>query len=347
MSLATRCPACGTVFRVVQDQLRVSEGWVRCGRCAEVFNAVEQLVEVPAPGLRPMPPEAPPPTAHDPGSDTAPAVSLGRSADIEIEPALPIEARGQAFEAPAPPDAAIDRTDSVDLPIAIDDDDRRWPAATTRGQADALAADSSITPAPSASAGWSTRPHDAASAVDEPTLDAEAAPSFLREQASNDAWSRPGTRRVLWSLSAALLVLLLVQVAVDYRNLLAARWPALAPAIASICSWSGCRMEPPRWIEAIVVDSSGLVRVEGTQTYRLSVVLRNRAAMPLAMPAVDLTLTDLRGAVIARRVLNAPELGSNANSVAPLAELPLLATLAVPLPPGTAVAGYTIEFFYP
>ena len=44
MSLATRCTACGTVFRVVQDQLKVSEGWVRCGRCDEVFNALEGLV---------------------------------------------------------------------------------------------------------------------------------------------------------------------------------------------------------------------------------------------------------------------------------------------------------------
>ena len=43
MSLATRCTACGTVFRVVQDQLKVSEGWVRCGRCNEVFNALEGL----------------------------------------------------------------------------------------------------------------------------------------------------------------------------------------------------------------------------------------------------------------------------------------------------------------
>ena len=43
MSLVTRCPACGTVFRVVQDQLKVSEGWVRCGRCSEVFNAVDGL----------------------------------------------------------------------------------------------------------------------------------------------------------------------------------------------------------------------------------------------------------------------------------------------------------------
>ena len=46
MNLATRCPSCGTVFRVVRDQLKVSEGWVRCGRCAEVFNAAERLFEL-------------------------------------------------------------------------------------------------------------------------------------------------------------------------------------------------------------------------------------------------------------------------------------------------------------
>ncbi len=44
--LATRCSACGTVFRVVPDQLRVSEGWVRCGRCSEVFNAGEALLDL-------------------------------------------------------------------------------------------------------------------------------------------------------------------------------------------------------------------------------------------------------------------------------------------------------------
>ena len=39
MSLITRCPACGTMFKVVPDQLRISEGWVRCGQCDEVFDA--------------------------------------------------------------------------------------------------------------------------------------------------------------------------------------------------------------------------------------------------------------------------------------------------------------------
>ena len=46
MSLATRCPACGTIFRVVQDQLKVSEGWVRCGQCHEVFHGIEQLFDL-------------------------------------------------------------------------------------------------------------------------------------------------------------------------------------------------------------------------------------------------------------------------------------------------------------
>ena len=46
MSLATRCTHCGTIFKVVQDQLKVSEGWVRCGRCNEVFNALPTLFDL-------------------------------------------------------------------------------------------------------------------------------------------------------------------------------------------------------------------------------------------------------------------------------------------------------------
>ena len=48
MNLATRCTSCGTVFRVVQDQLRVAGGLVRCGRCGEVFNAAETLIDLEA-----------------------------------------------------------------------------------------------------------------------------------------------------------------------------------------------------------------------------------------------------------------------------------------------------------
>jgi predicted Zn finger-like uncharacterized protein len=81
MSLATRCTSCGTVFRVVQDQLKVSEGWVRCGRCDEVFNALEGLFDL----GRDSPPEWS-------GDDRAPA-----DVDIDVDdhsPASPIAPSG-------------------------------------------------------------------------------------------------------------------------------------------------------------------------------------------------------------------------------------------------------------
>src|SRR3954463_14599066 len=48
MSMITGGPACGTLFKVVPDQLKISDGWVRCGHCSEVFDAaahMRQLVD--------------------------------------------------------------------------------------------------------------------------------------------------------------------------------------------------------------------------------------------------------------------------------------------------------------
>ena len=44
MSEVTRCPSCGTTFRVDLDQLAAHGGKARCGRCATVFEAVACLV---------------------------------------------------------------------------------------------------------------------------------------------------------------------------------------------------------------------------------------------------------------------------------------------------------------
>src|SRR6188768_1563254 len=84
MSLITRCPACGTMFKVVPDQLRISEGWVRCGQCAEIFDATSnlqepeaaaaQLASTPEPTV--PPPTLPPPAAAPPVAvQQAPAAS--------------------------------------------------------------------------------------------------------------------------------------------------------------------------------------------------------------------------------------------------------------------------------
>ena len=97
-------------------------------------------------------------------------------------------------------------------------------------------------------------------------------------------------------------------------------------------------------IEALRVESSGVVRIEKGNLYRLTVALRNLERHEVALPAFELSLTDTRGQLIARRVVRAAEFGVRAESIGSSAELMLQATIQV----GTGtVAGYTIELFYP
>lgn len=44
MSLVTRCPTCGTAFRVLPGQLSARAGRVRCGKCGAVFDGIAALV---------------------------------------------------------------------------------------------------------------------------------------------------------------------------------------------------------------------------------------------------------------------------------------------------------------
>jgi len=47
VKMVTRCPACGTNFRIYDDQLAARGGQVRCGQCATVFDALATLVAEP------------------------------------------------------------------------------------------------------------------------------------------------------------------------------------------------------------------------------------------------------------------------------------------------------------
>ncbi|MEE2914130.1 MAG: zinc-ribbon domain-containing protein [Pseudomonadota bacterium] len=42
----TRCPQCNTTFRIIENQLEVASGAVRCGSCLEIFAARNHLIEV-------------------------------------------------------------------------------------------------------------------------------------------------------------------------------------------------------------------------------------------------------------------------------------------------------------
>lgn len=61
VSMMTRCPNCGTAFRVTEQQLGARAGKVRCGRCDTLFDAHATLSSDPA--SRPLPDRTGPPTS--------------------------------------------------------------------------------------------------------------------------------------------------------------------------------------------------------------------------------------------------------------------------------------------
>jgi len=171
-------------------------------------------------------------------------------------------------------------------------------------------------------------------------------PGFVREADRAARWRRPWVRAAMAVACLVAAAALAGQWALAQRDLVAARHAALKPLLAAACAALGCELRAPRVIEALRVEASGVVRAEGNRSdlYKLTVTLRNLRGHEVALPAFELALTDVRGQLIARRVLRAGEIGARAQALEANAELMLQATVQVTS--GT-VAGYTIELFYP
>lgn len=327
MSLATRCTSCGTVFRVVQDQLKVSEGWVRCGRCNQVFNALEGLfdlerdapIEAWQPPAAPESPKAAPAAPADPTSSAAPAQ------DDEADASLVDKIDAQLL--------SPRRTGFGALASLAPAERRHEDFADARFDTE-LPSDS-----------------DRAPLLDrldpEPTTDAapdDAAPEFVRQAEREARWRGSRARSALVAATVLLGVTLALQIGHHFRDRLAARWAPAHTALVAWCGLADCTVGAPRRIEDVSVESTSLTKATAPDAFRLSVVLRNRAATLLAVPWIDLTLTDAAGVLVARRALSPQDLRAASTSLAGGAELPLQVVLSA----GTSrVTGYTVEVFYP
>lgn len=72
------------MFKVVPDQLRISDGWVRCGQCDEIFDASANLVQE-TPGVAGQKPDANAHWALAGHTDIKPALAESRpTADVEL-----------------------------------------------------------------------------------------------------------------------------------------------------------------------------------------------------------------------------------------------------------------------
>ena len=351
MSLATRCTACGTIFRVVQDQLRVSEGWVRCGRCAEVFDAREQLFDIDL--------DTPPVWTGDaseakltPTQNSESAEEFNRPAVItDGAPPIKVSQPAAAVIAATVVPHARHEPQWVDVAGGVEED---WsmPRAIAPGFETTDASTADINQPPSMV--MSEMPKASIAATRPTSADL---PSFMRPADGTARWHRSGARLTMVGLTLLLLALAL-QLLFHFRDAIAAVYPQSLSSLQALCQTSGCKVQPWRRIEALSVENSALTQADSgssggsaaTNRYQLTLGLRNKSNTPVATPSIELSLLNSSGAVVMRRVLLPTDLHQDRSretppvAIAPGTDLLLRLQLTTG---AQRISGYSVEIFHP
>lgn len=358
MSFTTRCPACGTMFRVVADQLKISEGWVRCGHCADVFDATLYLQPWTAPGSSPEPEDQvdpAPESEYDPEAEPETAIMEDSEMSGEwgqLEGSRRFEDSLEASPPPAAPDVQSAASGYDDSEVSdFHTDLQRFAAGVGRAgegdfedSSDGIAAE--VSAAAQAARGVPSTNSGTSDFERSEHEDPLSVPGFVRQARRRAFWSSNSMRTALAMLALLLGILLMAQLALHERDRLAAARPDLQPLLQRACDVVGCQLAPVRRIDAIVIDSTALVRRLG-DFYSFDLVLKNTASTPLALPALELSLTDTRDQVIARRVF-LPEEWPDSPSLLPAhGSVSVSLRLALALGDATPMAGYRALVFYP
>ena len=370
MNLVTRCPACATMFRVAPDQLKIADGWVRCGRCSEVFEA--SVLPYPAAPAALDQPDAMP-LSQTPETPSFSAFSQHGLAEQFLEatdsaPSLTPDFVQPLQEAPTPQDEAV--------PQAPAPADEAVPQEVMEVQPDALPASFAAAMAalqereriePTFSdADLVFKPDSpplaepvvfSASAPDAPDAPLAAEPlqpaeelSFMRDAQPTPLGTPSRLRTALVLLCTLLLLALALQWTVRHKDALAAQQPRLAPWLHALCRPLGCEVRLLRRIESVQIERAKFSK-SGPQAYRLTFVLKNTGAAAVEIPALEVTLTDSQRQVLVRRVLLPAQFGVTAATLQAHSELAGVVALtlvtngdpAVALP----VSSYRILAFYP
>jgi predicted Zn finger-like uncharacterized protein len=262
-------------------------------------------------GVLPKPEPEPEP---EPEAELAPEPEVEAALAAEPEPlvdeeivAMPLPEEDEASEAehellgetPDVPDAPV-RDEGADLFSSL----LMRESAAAESESDAHAASKSVRrnaakrkKAAQRSAEPAEPPEFEPEAEPEPEPDE---PEFVRRSRLQEQTGR--TRRLAMGAGSALLVLALAaQGMATFRNVLAARYPELKPALSATCSLFGCRVELPAQIEALSVETGELQSLSAN-TFTYSTLLRNPGTLVQAWPQLELTLTDADDKALVRRV---------------------------------------------
>ena len=302
------------MFNVVSDQLKVSQGWVRCGQCAVVFDASLHLQTE-----KVLRKEISVPSAKSDAESAQPSSDVVGKMDLQSAGLAPSDPANSSYVEEV--SAALNTSDiplvsklSVDL------------------LADPISEDNTGSP--------DVVPDDTSEDV-----------SFVRDARRKAFWRKPLVRALLICFALFLMVLLVLQLSVQKRDTLAVIEPRLKPVLQVVCESLGCNVGPARKIENIVIDSSSFNQVNES-VYRLSFSIKSSAPTAVAMPSLEVTLTDTQDQTVIRRVLMPSQFAKTIGTLGANAEFSGAVTLQLtPVEAGASVArrvaGYRLLAFYP
>lgn len=315
----TVCPKCALTLVVTPADLRIAQGYVRCGRCLNVFNALARLSEDRPTATSPAAPAAPQSAASEgqaTGDETPPAADA-----IEVELDSITHSSGGAACSAAP--------------------DGDAPAA------EEIAAETQEAGAAAASAEPETPAIERAGSQTEHVAPAPALPDAAPEP-EQDAFapaSRASRARLAWTAAAAALALILaLQIVNHYRDRLATE-PSLLGPLSRVYSALGIALVPHWDVRSYDVHQLGAT-IAGSDPQELVVraSVKNTARKPLPMPLLRVILQDRFGNNIAARDVRPhaylPE------SVPPTAFIPAggrVDATVVLVDPGPRATGFEID----
>ena len=311
--MVTRCPHCGTSFRITSSLLKMHQGLVRCGHCSEVFNAFDTLstVHVPAPekeevaiaqeavsapekielaemvaiSQESVPEETPP------VDDQVVSVEAGQEKSPE-EDFLPMEVEVPALEEVAPqpvlsPEPPAEEEIAKDL-IAEEEEDPEefWKKAFVAEKAEPqVLAEEKI-----------QEPPVIEEKIEEVPGPVQEEEFFVGEKPSRFRW--------VWAFGSVVLLLVLVaQSLYLFRMQISMALPQAKPYLQSFCAMLDCTIPLPGRADMIGIESSSMqADPRRSGLIDLNASIRNSADFAVAYPLLELTLTDSQDAPMARKV---------------------------------------------
>lgn len=130
----------------------------------------------------------------------------------------------------------------------------------------------------------------------------ETSEHWLDEKPSKQSQGRWG-----WA-SVFLLFVLIGQIAYTYRTELTMIAPEIRPYLERYCAIAACEVPYPQNLSLIGIESSELQKHSARhEITTLVATLRNHAAFPQALPAIQLALLDVEDQLIASRIFTAQD----------------------------------------